>query len=162
MNLHLTDKHILITGGSKGIGLACAMEFLEEGARVSLVSRSDVNLAAGLQTLLARYPGATARIRTFAADLADPFAAVATLDKAAAAFSPVDVLVNSAGAAKRTPATELTPQAWHDAMPAKGRRPAALPIRARSQMPLCFSLKARASYATGDILTIDGALRPTG
>jgi NAD(P)-dependent dehydrogenase (short-subunit alcohol dehydrogenase family) len=119
MNLYLTDKHILITGGSKGIGLACAMEFLEEGARVTLVSRSDANLAAGLQALLEKYPDSAACIQTFAADLSDPFAAVATLDKAEAAFGAVDVLVNSAGAAKRTPAAELTPQAWHDAMQAK-------------------------------------------
>ncbi|MFM8575226.1 MAG: SDR family NAD(P)-dependent oxidoreductase, partial [Limnohabitans sp.] len=38
MDLHLRDKHILITGGSKGIGLACAQAFLAEGARVTLVS----------------------------------------------------------------------------------------------------------------------------
>jgi phosphopantothenoylcysteine decarboxylase/phosphopantothenate--cysteine ligase len=38
MNLHLSDKHVLITGGSKGIGLACAQAFLEEGAKVTLVA----------------------------------------------------------------------------------------------------------------------------
>ena len=37
MDLQLKGKHVLITGGSKGIGLACAQVFLEEGARVSLV-----------------------------------------------------------------------------------------------------------------------------
>ena len=40
MELNLKDKHVLITGGSKGIGYACAAAFLAEGARVSLVSRS--------------------------------------------------------------------------------------------------------------------------
>lgn len=39
MNLELDGLHVLITGGSKGIGLACAAGFLREGARVSLVSR---------------------------------------------------------------------------------------------------------------------------
>ena len=81
MNLELANKHILITGGSKGIGLACARTFLAEGARVTLVSRS--------------------------------------VDAVERDFGAVDVLVNSAGAAKRTPADELTADAWHGAMQAK-------------------------------------------
>ena len=119
MDLHLTQKHVLITGGSKGIGLACALGFLDEGARVTLVSRSAENLAVGKRTLLVEYPGAGDRVLTIAADLTDPRAAVAALDQAETSCGPVDVLVNSAGAAKRTPPEELTPQAWHDAMQAK-------------------------------------------
>ena len=53
MDLHLRDKHILITGGSKGIGLACAEAFLQEGARVTLVSRDAANLARARQQLAA-------------------------------------------------------------------------------------------------------------
>ena len=119
MDLHLTGKHVLITGGSKGIGLACAQCFLQEGARVTLVSRSMDNLTRGQKTLLAADPAAAGRIAVFAADLTDPFAAVAVLDAAEAASGLVDILVNSAGAAKRTPPDELTPKAWHDAMQAK-------------------------------------------
>lgn len=117
MDLHLRDKHILITGGSKGIGLACAQGFLAEGSRVTLVSRDAANLARAQQQLLAACPGA--RLHTVAADLRDATAALAALDSAEAALGPVDVLVNSAGAAKRTPAPELTPEAFADAMQAK-------------------------------------------
>ena len=117
MDLHLSDKHILITGGSKGIGLACAQGFLAEGARVSLVSRDVGNLAMAQQQLLAASPGA--RIHAVAANLRDASAALVALNAAEAAFGPVDVLVNSAGAAKRTPAPELTPEAFADAMQAK-------------------------------------------
>jgi NAD(P)-dependent dehydrogenase (short-subunit alcohol dehydrogenase family) len=117
MDLQLSDKHILITGGSKGIGLACAQGFLAEGARVSLVSRDSANLARAQQQLLSACPGA--RLHTVAADLRDASAALAALDSAETAFGPVDVLVNSAGAAKRTPAAELTPEAFADAMQAK-------------------------------------------
>ena len=117
IDLHLSDKHILITGGSKGIGLACARGFLAEGARVSLVSRDGTNLARAQQQLLAACPGA--RVQTVAADLRDAAAALAALNLAEAALGPVDVLVNSAGAAKRTPAPELTPEAFADAMQAK-------------------------------------------
>ena len=44
MDLELDGLHVLVTGGSKGIGLACAQGFLREGARVSLVSRSRASL----------------------------------------------------------------------------------------------------------------------
>lgn len=117
MNLHLSDKHILITGGSKGIGLACAQAFLEEGARVSLVSRDTANLQAAQHNLQGRF--AAERIHTVAANLRDAGEALAALEAAETAFGPVDVLVNSAGAAKRTPAPELTPEAFADAMQAK-------------------------------------------
>ena len=116
MDLHLHDKHILITGGSKGIGLACAQAFLAEGARVTLISRDTANLARARERLAAHE---AARIHTHAADLRDASAAQASLDAAEAALGPVEVLVNSAGAAKRTPPSELTPQAWQDAMQAK-------------------------------------------
>jgi NAD(P)-dependent dehydrogenase (short-subunit alcohol dehydrogenase family) len=124
MDLQLRGKHVLITGGSKGIGLACARAFLDEGARVSLVSRSAGNLqAAADQLAQAAQPAAGGdaerRIATCAADLRDPAAAVAALDDAEKALGPVDILVNSAGAAKRVGFDELTPQAWHDSMDAK-------------------------------------------
>jgi NAD(P)-dependent dehydrogenase (short-subunit alcohol dehydrogenase family) len=117
MDLHLSDKHILITGGSKGIGLACAQGFLAEGARVSLVSRDKDHLAQAQQELLAAWPGA--RVHTVAANLREAPAALAALESAELALGAVDVLVNSAGAAKRTPAAELTPEAFADAMQAK-------------------------------------------
>ena len=53
MDLDLEGKHALVTGGSKGIGLACARGLLAEGARVSLVSRGMENLGAARQSLLA-------------------------------------------------------------------------------------------------------------
>ncbi len=117
MNLELADKHILITGGSKGIGLACAHTFVAEGARVTLVSRSVENLLAAQSALLNAAPGAT--VNVIAADLRDAADAERAVDAVERDFGAVDVLVNSAGAAKRTPAAELTADAWHDAMQAK-------------------------------------------
>jgi NAD(P)-dependent dehydrogenase (short-subunit alcohol dehydrogenase family) len=124
MDLQLQGRHVLITGGSKGIGLACARAFLDEGARVSLVSRSAENLERGAAQLAQAFAAgaggdASSRIATFAADLRDPEAAVAALDAAEQACGPVDILVNSAGAAKRTGPDDLTPKAWHDSMEAK-------------------------------------------
>ncbi len=117
MDLQLSGKHILVTGGSKGIGLACAHAFLDEGARVSLVSRDAANLQRAAVSLREAHPGAA--VATYAADTGDAAQALAALEQAEATTGPVDVLVNSAGAARRTPASELLPQSWADAMQAK-------------------------------------------
>ena len=119
MDLQLNDQHILITGGSKGIGLACASGFLQEGARVSLVSRDLANLQEAERALRTQFAQTAGRISLHAADLRQPERAVAALDAAEQAFGPVDVLVNSAGAAKRTAPADLDAAAWHDAMEAK-------------------------------------------
>jgi len=119
MNLELDNLHVLITGGSKGIGLACARGFLAEGARVTLVSRSLENLRSAREALNAEFADSTFRVNVIAADLRDAAAAEAAVDEVEREFGPVDVLVNSAGAAKRTPAAELTAVSWHDAMQAK-------------------------------------------
>jgi NAD(P)-dependent dehydrogenase (short-subunit alcohol dehydrogenase family) len=111
MELGLRNRSVLITGGSKGIGLACARAFLDEGARVAIVSRDRGNLAkAGAQL------GA---ITLIAADLTHAGDAERMAREAETAIGPIDVLVNSAGAAKRYPPDELNAQAWHAAMDAK-------------------------------------------
>ena len=119
MDLELTGLHVLITGGSKGIGLACAEGFLREGAKVSLVSRETANLDKAKQSLTSQIAGTAHRIHTAVADLRQAPQAQSALDSAIQAFGPVDVLVNSAGAAQRTPPDELNADAWHAAMDAK-------------------------------------------
>lgn len=115
MELQLEGKVVLVTGGSKGIGLACATAFLAEGARVALVSRSQANLDAAR----ARLGGDASRVMLIAADLVHAEAAGAMAARVTEAFGPIDVLVNSAGAAKRYLPEELNAAAWHAAMDAK-------------------------------------------
>jgi NAD(P)-dependent dehydrogenase (short-subunit alcohol dehydrogenase family) len=114
MDLGLKNTVVLVTGGSKGIGLACARAFLGEGARVALVSRSQANLDAAAASL-----AAGAQIVTVPADLTAAGAAREAVQRTEAALGPVDTLVNSAGAAKRYLPEELTAAAWRDAMDAK-------------------------------------------
>ncbi len=111
MELQLAGRLVLVTGGSKGIGLACAHAFLREGARVAIASRSEANIEAALAAL----PG----VRGFPVDFVDAAAAAATIDEVERDFGPIDVLVNSAGAAKRATVDELTPERWRAAMDAK-------------------------------------------
>ena len=115
MDLRLTGKHVLITGGSRGIGYASAQEFLREGCTVSLVGRDPARMEEARSALGA----GPARVGGFCADLTDYVAALRAVDQAEAERGPIDILVNSAGAARRTPFPELEPQAWHDAMQAK-------------------------------------------
>jgi NAD(P)-dependent dehydrogenase (short-subunit alcohol dehydrogenase family) len=111
MDLGLKDKKVLITGGSKGIGLACAKAFIAEGARVALVSRSQENLKKAKEALRDAY--------TISADLTDPAPAASMVERVEKEFGAIDVLVNSAGAAKRTDADDLSPAAWRAGMDAK-------------------------------------------
>ena len=111
MELGLKNRAVLITGGSKGIGLACARAFLDEGARVAIVSRDSRNLdKAGAQL---------GKVTLIAADLSRADDAKRMAREAESALGPIDVLVNSAGAAKRYPPDELNAQSWHAAMDAK-------------------------------------------
>lgn len=111
MDLGLKGKIVLITGGSKGLGLACAQAFIAEGARVAIASRSHENLE--------KARAALGKVDTFAADLCQPRAAADMVDAVERRVGAVDVLVNSAGAARRVGAEDLTPEAWHAAMDAK-------------------------------------------
>jgi NAD(P)-dependent dehydrogenase (short-subunit alcohol dehydrogenase family) len=111
MELGLESKVVLITGGSKGIGLACASAFAAEGAKIAICSRSPDNV----EQACAELKGAFGVV----VDLIDAAAAGAMIDAVEDRLGPVDVLVNSAGAAKRTPPDELTPAAWRAAFDAK-------------------------------------------
>ncbi|MEO8166380.1 MAG: SDR family NAD(P)-dependent oxidoreductase, partial [Betaproteobacteria bacterium] len=111
MELGLKHRAVLITGGSKGIGFACARAFLDEGARVAIVSRDRGNLE--------RAGARLGKVVMIAADLSQADHAKRMLREAEAALGPIDVLVNSAGAAKRYAPEELDAQAWHAAMDAK-------------------------------------------
>jgi NAD(P)-dependent dehydrogenase (short-subunit alcohol dehydrogenase family) len=111
MNLGLTGRTVLVTGGSKGIGLACARAFVAEGARVLIVSRDRANL----DRAAAQLPQA----KTIVADLTRVEDAARMAQEAEQVFGAIDVLVNSAGAAKRYPPEELTAESWHAAMDAK-------------------------------------------
>src|SRR5690606_25962765 len=115
MDLELEGKVVLITGGSKGIGLACAHAFAREGAKVAIASRSMDNLKAGqIELGQAGYS-----VFLVSADLCDAQAAQHMVDTVEKELGPIAVLVNSAVAAKRYPPATLTPQAWRDAMDAK-------------------------------------------
>jgi NAD(P)-dependent dehydrogenase (short-subunit alcohol dehydrogenase family) len=91
MDLQLAGKKVLVTGGSKGIGLAIGEAFAAEGANVILVSRSADALTAAANDIRARHQ---ANVTTHAADLSQEDARASTM----ARFPDIDILVNNAGA----------------------------------------------------------------
>jgi len=86
MNLELQGKSVLITGGSKGIGLACARAFAAEGCRIHIASRSRERLEEAKKLV-------GGQTTVHAADLRDAKALRALAD----ACADVDILVNNAG-----------------------------------------------------------------
>ncbi len=112
MDLGLNNKVVIVTGGSKGIGLACARAFLDEGAKVAIVSRAAANLDAARKQL-----GGV--VHTAVANLSDAQAAIDAVTAIKNVLGPIDVLINSAGAARRYAPDELNAAAWRDAMNAK-------------------------------------------
>jgi len=111
MEFGLEGNVVLVTGGSKGIGLACASAFAAEGARIAICSRSRDNVERACAELKDAFG--------VAADLTDADAAGKMIDTVEERLGPIDVLVNSAGAAKRTPPDDLTPAVWREAFDAK-------------------------------------------
>ena len=102
----LGGAHVLITGGSSGIGLATAVGCLDRGATVSIVARDADRLAGARDVLVARRaPGA--RHRDCAADVTDASALARAIDTVVGELGPVDVLVTSAGEARPGHFTDL-------------------------------------------------------
>jgi NAD(P)-dependent dehydrogenase (short-subunit alcohol dehydrogenase family) len=93
LDLGLKDKVAIITGGSRGIGKACAKELLAEGAIAVLASKTpDVN-AAAVREFEKSYPGRVIGIPT---DLNNDAAVRAMTEQVAAKFGRIDILINAA------------------------------------------------------------------
>src|SRR5262249_50300445 len=92
----LSGSHVLVTGGSSGIGLAVAGRVLARGARVSIVARDEPRLdsaRAGLEQLA----GDPERVASASADVSDAPALRAGIGRVVDRLGPVDVLVTAAG-----------------------------------------------------------------
>jgi 3-dehydrosphinganine reductase len=94
----LLNQHVLITGGSSGIGLALACQAAQAGARVSVLARDPVKLEAARHAIRTAAP--TAAVFTVSADVSIEAALLPALAAAERAHGPVDVLVTSAGIAR--------------------------------------------------------------
>jgi NAD(P)-dependent dehydrogenase (short-subunit alcohol dehydrogenase family) len=104
-------QHIVITGGSRGIGLSLAQRFLELGCRVTLAGRTESSTRAAVQQLIESVPAHAGAVEGVACDVSVA-AQLEQLWQRASARAPVDVWINNAGAAaKLAPLWELPAEA---------------------------------------------------
>jgi 3-oxoacyl-[acyl-carrier protein] reductase len=93
VDLELGGKVAFVTGGSKGIGLAAARRYVQEGAAVGLMSRGR----AGLEEAAAALRALGGRVEIFAGDVTSDADVGAAAAHMAQAFGRIDILVHSAG-----------------------------------------------------------------
>src|SRR4051812_8174985 len=108
MDLKLAGKGVLITGGSRGIGFACAMAFAAEGCAVHIASRSKESLEAARDKIRVRH---NVPVEIHAAD----FSKGDTVRTVVDAVGHADILVNNAGAIPRGDIFSMTEPKWREA-----------------------------------------------
>ena len=114
MDLKLGKKYAIITGGSAGIGLACAKTLFAEGANVIIAAHEGVEEAADSIQRMTSIE-ATTGIIPVQCDLSKAEGAKEVVKRAIDSFGKVDILVNCAGAARAGAFLELTDQDFLDA-----------------------------------------------
>lgn len=106
MDLQLTGKLALVTGSTKGIGLAIATALAREGAEVIVNGRSQASLALAIEKVSESVPAAT--LLGFAGDLSEAAAAAALIKR----FPDIDILVNNLGIFEPKPFDEIPDEDW--------------------------------------------------
>ncbi|MBX6426206.1 MAG: SDR family oxidoreductase [Variibacter sp.] len=109
MEIRLDGRVALVTGGSKGIGLAIAARFAASGANVAIVARGREALDAAAKTIGAAAPG---KVVAIAADVSRADEVARAYEEAMGALGRIDILVNNAGTSRRGPFEEISDAVW--------------------------------------------------
>lgn len=106
MQIDLSEKRVIVTGASRGIGKAIAMAFAQEGARVAICARSESDVASAGAEMSAPASAVIAR----SVDVTDTKGVKSFVNEVAEAWGGVDVLVNNAGQGRSGNLDTLTPE----------------------------------------------------
>lgn len=104
----LTNKNVVITGASKGIGRGLALALSKAGAEVALIARNQDDLQAVVSEVEAEGGVATG----YVADLRDVASIRSVFDRIIAEFKTIDVLVNNAGLGQPIPSVDIDEEYW--------------------------------------------------
>ena len=115
MDLGLTNKVALITGSSRGLGLASATALAAEGCRVMLTGRGAETLARAADQVR-RVASSADAVETVAADLSTADGIARAVDETVSRFGGLDVLVNNMGLAKGGSLVETSDAEWQEAL----------------------------------------------
>ena len=115
MDLELTDKAAIVTGSSRGLGLACARALVAEGCRVTICARGVEGLSAAAAELRAA-AGDAGRVLAVQADVSSAEAVATVIAKTVEAFGGLDILVNNVGLARGSTIVDTTDAEWQEAI----------------------------------------------
>ena len=101
----LSDKHVVVTGASQGIGAAIATALAAQGAKLTLIARR----LPPLQEKAAQLP----RAQAISADVSQSGSVTEAFQQARQSFGPVEILVNNAGQAHTSPTHSMNDDDWH-------------------------------------------------
>jgi 3-oxoacyl-[acyl-carrier protein] reductase len=110
MEITMKDRVAIVTGGSKGIGIAVARRFAESGARVAILARGADDLKAAREQLAKD----GIEVRDYVCDVAKAADISRTYEKVVADFGKVDVLVNNAGTSRAMAFETVTDEIWQE------------------------------------------------
>jgi citronellol/citronellal dehydrogenase len=107
--MSLNGKTLFITGASRGIGLAIALRAARDGANIAIAAKTETphpKLEGTIYTAAEQIEKAGGRALPLVVDVRDETMVKSAVDKTAAAFGGIDILVNNASAVSRTPAVD--------------------------------------------------------
>jgi 3-oxoacyl-[acyl-carrier protein] reductase len=115
MDLALTDRIAIVTGSSRGLGLASARALVAEGCRVCICARGEERLAeAALEVeAVAKKPGMVAAVQ---ADVSTQAGVALVIERTVETFGGLDILVNNVGRAAGSDILGTTDAEWQDAL----------------------------------------------
>jgi 3-oxoacyl-[acyl-carrier protein] reductase len=111
MEVRLDGRTAIITGASKGLGLAMAKEFAASGADVAILARRPDVLEEAKGIVSATAKG---RVATFSCDVGKADDIKQTYEAVMATFGKVDIMVNNAGISRAMPFEQITDEMWHE------------------------------------------------